>query len=318
MGRGIDLDTQLVDFYDGILLGKRARRGKSSAGGSLGGGASSMSTQEKAQETRATLGAIAKGVPEVMVKVTGGGQGMRQVRNHLDYVSRNGELALEDQNGDLIAGKQEVQGLGSEWQRAGSFVAEESTRKEAFNIVLSMPPGVDRLAVERAGRDFAANQFNENFQYVFVRHDDEDHPHIHVVVKARGYNGKRLNPRKSDLHQWREDFARSLRAHGVEATATKRQQRLRQSKGVGQAITHMTARGETPTTQGRASSPERVAKAKAAEVVITAGYKELIAALKTSSRADQSLGAALEQRLFNRSARAIDANRVDRGFIGRD
>jgi hypothetical protein len=33
--------------------------------------------------------------------------------------------------------------------------------------------------------------------------------------------GKRLNPRKADLHRWRETFAEKLRAWGVEAEATR-------------------------------------------------------------------------------------------------
>lgn len=33
--------------------------------------------------------------------------------------------------------------------------------------------------------------------------------------------GKRLNPRKADLHRWRETFAEKLRGHGVEAEASR-------------------------------------------------------------------------------------------------
>lgn len=313
MGKGIDLDHKLVEFYDGILLGEKLNRVKKPKKGGVITSAIRKTSQMKVQEARQKLNAIAKGVPEVMVKVTGGGQGMRQVRNHMDYVSRNGELALEDQDGNLISGKQDVQELADEWQRSGSFIAEEGERKEAFNIVLSMPPGVDRLAVERAGRDFAAKQFKDNFQYVFVRHDDEDHPHVHLVVKARGYDGRRLNPRKADLHRWREDFAEALGDHGIEAVATKRQQRLRKEKGVEQAIAHMKERGETPKTEGRVSSDERVSKAKATEATVTAGYKELIGALKGSSREDQGLAVALEGRLFGRAGRG--ASKIDRRGI---
>jgi hypothetical protein len=34
-------------------------------------------------------------------------------------------------------------------------------------------------------------------------------------------HGKRLNPRKSDLHRWRETFAERLREWGVDAEATR-------------------------------------------------------------------------------------------------
>ncbi|MDI3467782.1 MAG: IncQ plasmid conjugative transfer DNA nicking endonuclease TraR [Nitrospira sp.] len=40
------------------------------------------------------------------------------------------------------------------------------------------------------------------------------HPHVHLTVKAVNFEGTRLNPRKPDLHRWREGFAEALRDHG--------------------------------------------------------------------------------------------------------
>jgi hypothetical protein len=55
-----------------------------------------------------------------------------------------------------------------------------------------------------------------------VLHTDEPHPHVHMVVKAVSEQGARLNIRKATLREWRKEFARQLRAHGVEANATER------------------------------------------------------------------------------------------------
>ncbi|MBS0511033.1 MAG: hypothetical protein JSR42_07600 [Proteobacteria bacterium] len=38
--------------------------------------------------------------PEVMVKISGGGKGMRQIGAHLDYISRNGKVTLENDAGE--------------------------------------------------------------------------------------------------------------------------------------------------------------------------------------------------------------------------
>jgi hypothetical protein len=43
-----------------------------------------------------------------------------------------------------------------------------------------------------------------------------------MVVKAIGYDGTRLNIRKATLREWRREFARHLREHGVAANATER------------------------------------------------------------------------------------------------
>jgi hypothetical protein len=99
-------------------------------------------------------------------------------------------------------------------------IAEPGQRREAFNIMLSMPRGTDPLTVQRAAREFAQIELADH-KYVMVLHDHQANPHVHISVRAESKHGKRLNPRKADLHRWRESFAEKLRGHGVEAEATR-------------------------------------------------------------------------------------------------
>jgi hypothetical protein len=174
---------------------------------------------------RQALEATTRKAPEVVVKISGGGKGMKAIRAHLDYISRNGQVALENQDGDVLIGRDDIRDLKSEFQSGGFGIPEEGTVREAFNIVLSMPPGTDRIAVHDSVRSFAADEFGENFRYVFACHTDEAHPHVHLCVVARANDGTRLNPRKADLQDWRESFAGHLREHGIDANATRRQAR---------------------------------------------------------------------------------------------
>jgi hypothetical protein len=171
------------------------------------------------------LEATTRTAPEVVVKISGGGRGMKAIRAHLDYISRNGKVALENQDGDALVGRDDIRDLKTELQFGGFGIPEESTVREAFNIVLSMPPETDRTAVHDSVRSFAAEEFGENFRYVFACHTDEAHPHVHLCVIARSNDGTRLNPRKADLQGWRESFAAHLREHGIDANATRRQAR---------------------------------------------------------------------------------------------
>ena len=50
---------------------------------------------------------------------------------------------------------------------------------------------------------------------------------MRISVRAESKHGKRLNPRKADLHRWRETFAEKLRDRGVEAEATRQATRVR-------------------------------------------------------------------------------------------
>lgn len=49
----------------------------------------------------------------------------------------------------------------------------------------------------------------------------DTNPHVHISVRAESKHGRRLNPRKTDLHRWRETFAEKLRERGVEAEASR-------------------------------------------------------------------------------------------------
>ena len=167
--------------------------------------------------------------PQVMVKLVRAPKGMKGISNNLTYISRDGQLEIEDQDGQVIHGKEAVADLKAEWRDGGMPIAADSTMRDAFHLVLSMPTRTDPLSVQRAARDFAKREFS-GFQYAMVLHTFETdpdphpspHPHVHLTVKAAGLDGIRLNPRKADLQRWREGFAEALREHGIEATTTSR------------------------------------------------------------------------------------------------
>ncbi len=172
---------------------------------------------------------VVRRAPQVMVKVTGGGRGMKAIAAHFRYISKNGRLEIEDQRGETMRGKDSLRDLADEWRFGGSLIpddAEPGHRREAFNIMLSMPRGTDPLTVQRAAREFAQAELADH-KYVMVLHDHQANPHVHISVRAESKNGKRLNPRKADLHRWRETFAEKLRGHGVEAEATRQATRGR-------------------------------------------------------------------------------------------
>jgi len=162
--------------------------------------------------------------PQVMVKVTGGGRGMGGIAAHFRYISKGGRLPFEDDRGVTREGKEALHDLVEQWRFGGSFINETSQRREAFNIMLSMPRGTDALAVQRAAREFAKAELS-NHRWVMVLHDHQANPHIHLSVRTESRFGKRLNPRKADLQRWREIFAEKLRGWGIDAEATRQRTR---------------------------------------------------------------------------------------------
>lgn len=161
---------------------------------------------------------------------------------------------------------------------------DNGSRRETFNIVLSMPPGTDRRAVNDAICAFAKTEFGANHAYVFAIHDDEAHPHGHLCVKALGLDGSRLNPRKADLQRWRERFAEALREKGIEANATPRRARSNTHPTVKQATRHAAKRGKsTKAAEREQRGLSGISRA------IRNGYGHIAKALAAGDIEDKSL-----------------------------
>jgi hypothetical protein len=176
--------------------------------------------RSKAEAIRSRIEATVRRAPQVMVKVTGGGRGMKAIAAHLRYISKNGRLGIEDDRGVVEQGRNVLKDIERQWQYGGAYIDEVGHRREAFNIMLSMPVGTDPQILQKAAREFAKIEFADH-RYVMVLHTHQANPHVHLSVKAESKHGKRLNPRKADLHRWRETFAERLREWGVDAEATR-------------------------------------------------------------------------------------------------
>jgi hypothetical protein len=212
----IDIDGVLIQWGERLFYPSN-RRVKGNDAPRLRG----QSRSQRAAYIRAQIEAtVLKQAPQVMVKVTGGGRGMKAIAAHFRYISKNGKLDIEDELGNKEAGKDAVHALADDWRLGGTFIDDDGYRRESFNIMLSMPRGTDPQIVQRAAREFAQTELADH-KYVMVLHDHQANPHVHISVRAESKSGKRLNPRKADLHRWRETFAEKLRGWGVEATATR-------------------------------------------------------------------------------------------------
>jgi len=164
-------------------------------------------------------------------KVSRGAISTAGVIAHLRYIDRNGRLEIETDEGDHLKGKGIEKDLTDDWdldsanaQCRGPYRGKAG-RKPArlvHNVILSMPKGTPPEKLLLASRDFAREQFALKHRYALAIHTDQDHPHVHLVVRAVSEDGKRLNIRKATLREWRGLFAQHLRAHGIAANATER------------------------------------------------------------------------------------------------
>lgn len=234
-------------------------------------------TQKLRASARRTAKRVVTNSAEVMVKITGFGKGGGHVKAHLHYISRKGEVELENDRGEVFSGKAEVNDFFKGWEDDFSRGRRHQNQRDTLHMVLSMPESTDPDAVRDAVRGFAKETFGQNHEYVFALHTDEPHPHCHLTVKMQGVDGGRLNPRKADLQAWREGFAENLLKLGVDASATPRPSRGVIKKAESSVVRHI-ERGDK--THKPRVSRARAAKIKEAADELTQEAKGLSAAPK--------------------------------------
>ena len=218
--------------------------------------------------SRAQIEQIARTVrrtPEVMVKVTGGGTRVGAVSAHLAYINRRGKLDIETDEGQRI-GSDEQKAFLEDWHlelSAGQYrqrpVERDTHRtpKLVHHIVLSMPAPTPAEPVLAAARTFAREKFGLQHRYALVLHTDQRHPHVHVVVKAEGEQGRRLHIDKQMLREWREDFARMMREQGIAANATSRVLRGRNKSATKEQIFRAKGPGASKAFRNRVTAIAR-------------------------------------------------------------
>jgi hypothetical protein len=252
------------------------------------------SARHRAAAIRERIAAtVVRRAPQVMVKVTGGGRCMQAIAAHFRYISKNGRLDIEDERGETMRGREAVHALAEDWRFGGSLiddVAEPGQRREAFNLMLSMPRGTDPLIVQKAAREFAQTELADH-KYVMVLHDHQANPHVHISVRAESKHGQRLNPRKADLHRWRETFAEKLRGYGIDAEATRQATRGRSRNY--DSLWRIKAREDGRLRRGRSGTPPgRQARATRADAI--EGWMQIGRALVASGDpADRALAGSI-------------------------
>jgi hypothetical protein len=216
-------------------------------------------TPEQVEHLRRTV----QRVPEVMVKVLPrASNDLKAAGKHLDYISRHGKLALEADDGEPWEGRNgstllEAWDLDLDDVRRQAGLAVVGGRKPPkliHKLMFSMPAGTSPDKVLSAVRNFAREQFWGQHRYAFALHTDEDHPHVHLVLKAVSEQGVRLNIRKATLRHWRSEFARNLRLLGVPANATERAVRGQDHKSNKDGIYRATQRGDSTYQRAQAES----------------------------------------------------------------
>ena len=184
------IEAEALDLGKGGKIA-RSRPEPMDFGGGKGGGsrppALNLSIRQRVN--------AAKRLPPAIVKVVRKGQtgGKADLRNQLNYLTRNGELSLTRADGGVIDSVDAMADTMRTWQ-----VDFDATtwKHKTTHLLVSSPQGTDPEVVWRAAERFADAMFagvgrpegqgGETWDYVKIAHNDTDYPHVHFVVNNLG------------------------------------------------------------------------------------------------------------------------------------
>ncbi|MBI3345659.1 MAG: relaxase/mobilization nuclease domain-containing protein [Burkholderiales bacterium] len=261
------------------------------------------SVRAKAAQVRQHIEAtVIRRAPQAILKVAGGGRGMKAIASHFRYISRDGQLELEDDRGVRHAEKESILDLLDQWRYGGRLIDDLSSRREALNLVLSTPTGTNPQLVLEAARKFAQAELNGH-RYVMVLHSDRDNPHVHLTVRAESASGQRLTS-WTERERWRTVYADVLRGLGVDVEATRQSARGENRNFDTLGRLKMKAQGELrhPLTATKAGDAYAKSRAEAMQA-----WSHIMKALETSESAEdrklaQGIAAFVRSTAFYREA----------------
>ena len=145
------------------------------------------------------------GAPAVF-KITSYSHSAAAVWSRCAYISREGELEAEGPAGERYALAELEQVLAE----------GEGKRRLAMSAFVTFPRGTD------AARAFFAEAFAANHDSVLAGPRATANFHVHIVIQARGHDGKQIRIGRDDLQDLRLLFAEKAAEQGIALDAAPR------------------------------------------------------------------------------------------------
>ncbi|HDR1501678.1 TPA: relaxase/mobilization nuclease domain-containing protein [Pasteurella multocida] len=162
----------------------------------------------------------------VLVKITGGAKTSERAKEHFNYITRNGDLLLYDDKGDLIDLK-----IAQEEVREIIDNDLRHLRKDAnrtYQIAFSRSGKTDPTLLKQVVFETVRQQFPDN-KFYYTAHEDTNNTHIHVVIERKGKNrNKILRVDKSKLNEVKKSFSEIQNKYGLEAVFLSETDRKKQ------------------------------------------------------------------------------------------
>jgi len=159
------------------------------------------------------------------------------VKNMVDYISRDGDLELVDQDGNPVQHEDERVALIEDWQDGFS---KRKNPRLAVHMIVSAPETAKAQDVIKASKEWAKENLAD-FDFVQVTHLDEPNVHTHFIV-AKKPNRKRLSFSPKEIQEMKDSWAKIGSANNIPMVSSSRLERGKTRKSLKQEAIHIRRR----------------------------------------------------------------------------
>jgi hypothetical protein len=157
--------------------------------------------------------------------MTSNSKNLQTLKQHLDYISRNGTVELLSADELIYSGMKDIGEVRDIFRDEGAPIPTKTKvgqreYRETYNMVFSFKD-IDGETLKKAAHKTISEKYPNNY-FVLAFHGDTDHSHCHICLKVKNSSGKRLDIGLQGIYEIRKDFAKNLRDLGVLATAARK------------------------------------------------------------------------------------------------
>lgn len=175
-------------------------------------------------------------IPQAIIRIVpgGGARTAEQIRNQWKYLTRKGHMQLRrsERHLGIVLSPEQIEAVAASWAlETGNC---PGGRDLTTHIVVSFPPGTEEekaFAIARAWAEemFGSGRNGGSFDYLTACHTDRAHPHMHLIVNRRAFEGHWLKISRRHPHlsydRLRAMLAEIAGRHGIALEATSRVER---------------------------------------------------------------------------------------------
>ncbi|MEH8108862.1 relaxase/mobilization nuclease domain-containing protein [Gallibacterium anatis] len=152
----------------------------------------------------------------VLCKITGGARDKKAMRDHFDYISRNGDIEIFDRYSNSIPRQQATDDLNDSVRRVKWKLTNDGNEaRKSYQIVFSRSGKTDPEILKKVVSETILKEFPDT-EFFFALHNDTANTHVHVVLSRVNDRRKKIEIDKKKLNLLKKRFAEMQKNNGLE------------------------------------------------------------------------------------------------------